>query len=353
MKPVNEPLGSMSRTVISLLIMSLFILVGVQDAFAQNTIRVPEDYATIQLAVNNATAGDTIRVGPGNWCGARITKTLNLIGEGNATIVGCAAGVPGPVGVLIRRGFHLNKEASGTAIRNFTFEGRGFSETNLSPLAIHISSNFFTDNVTIEQCRLLGGLGGIVANGNNWTISHNVIDGFTMLPSDSLLQPGLGGWGIVSESFGLPVYTGHVYAFNKITATVPNGDFAFASWINEVNVPFAGIIISGHDGTLLLNNKISITSNPGGDAGSGIIATDATVDGPSFTSLNLVIKNNDGRGSAYSLIIPKDQLFGTGNTVGAFIRGNLGVNRINDDTSNVRNRSIHTLRECDGGGTCP
>lgn len=353
MKPVNKPLGSISRTVISLLIMSLFILLGAQDSFAQNTIRVPQDYATIQLAVNNATAGDTIRVGPGDWCGARITKTLNLVGEGNATIVGCPPGVPGPVGAVFRRGFRIEATASGTTIRHFTFEGRGFSETNLSPLALLISSAFGTDNVTIEENRLLGGLGGISANGNNWTISHNEIEGFTMLPSDSLLFPGLGGWGIVSESLGFPVYTGHLYAFNKITATVPNGNFAFASWISEVDVPFAGIVIAGHDGTVLLNNKISISSNPGGDAGSGIIATDATVDGPSFTSLNLVIKNNDGRGSAYSLIIPKDQSLGTGNTVGATIRGNLGVNRINSDTSNVRNRSIHTLRECDSGGTCP
>jgi hypothetical protein len=334
----------------------VLLLLGLtQDAFAQNTIRVPEDFPTIQLAVNNAVAGDSIRVGPGDWCGARITKTLNLTGEG-ATIIGCPPGNPGPVGNLARIGFVVNFIASGTTIGHFVFDGRGYSGINTVPLGEGVSSQFGTANVVIEHNRFLGGVFGVIANGNGWNVSHNVFDGFSMLGDDSFF-PGLGGVAIVSENFGpdsgFPPFTGNVYMFNQITATVPEGDFAFASWINEVNVPFAGILIAGHDGTVLSNNKVSITSNSAGDAGAGIIATDATVDGPSSTTMNLVITNNDARRSAYGLIIPRDQSNGTGNTAGATIRGNFGVNRINGDTTNVRNRSIFTLLECDATGACP
>ena len=314
-------------------------------SFAQVTIRVPQDFPTIQLAVNNANAGDTIRVGPGSWCGARITKTLNLVGEG-ATIVGCPAGNPGPVGKLLRRGFFVNVAASGTSIRSFIFDGSGISDANLSPLALGVDAGFGTTNVIVDSNRFLGGLGGIQAYGSGWFITHNVFDGFTVLSN------GTGGFAILSEDFQTGRFTGNSYLHNVITATVPPGSFSFISLTNEVDVPFGGIVIAGHDGTIISNNRIDITANAGGDAGVGIIATDATPDGQSSTTANLVITSNDGRGSQYGLIITKDQTLGTGNSVGATLRGNFGVNLIDGLTSNVSNRSIGNLLSCDSSGVC-
>jgi hypothetical protein len=201
--------------------------------------------------------------------------------------------------------------------------------------------------VAVDSNRFLGGLGGIQAEQcSGWLVTHNVFDGFTML------SDGTGGFAILSEDFQTGPLTGNAYMYNQITATVPPGSFSFASIINEVDVPFAGIAIAGHNGTIIANNKISITSNASGDAGVGILATDATVDGQSSTTTNLVITNNDGRGSQYGLIVTKDQNGGTSNTVGATIRGNFGVNLINSSTSNVKNRSIRTLLECDSSGVC-
>src|SRR6516162_2803500 len=93
----------------------LILLAMAKAASAQATLRVPQDFPTIQLAVNSANSGDTVQVGPGRWCGARITKPLNLVGEG-ATIMGCPAGTPGPVGNVYRTGFFLNIAASGSSI---------------------------------------------------------------------------------------------------------------------------------------------------------------------------------------------------------------------------------------------
>lgn len=344
MKQENS-LISESKHVFSALALALAVFGVTPVSFAQATHRVPEDFPTIQLAVNNANAGDTIRVGPGRWCGARVTKVMNLVGEG-ATIMGCPSGIPGPVGNLARRGFFVNIVASGTSIRSFTFDGAGFSETNRNPLALGIDADFGTNNVVVDNNLFLGGLGGIQAFGSGWLITHNVFDGFTILSN------GSGGFGILSEDFQTGPFTGSAYLYNEIKAAVPPGSFSFASFTNEVDVPFVGIAIAGHDGTIITNNKIAITSNASGDAGVGIIATDASPDGISSTTINLVITNNDGRGSQYGLITTKDQSGGTGNTVGATIRGNLGVNLINGSTSNVSNRSRRTLLNCDSSGVC-
>ncbi len=342
----NSPVSKLNL-VFSALALTLAVFGVTPVSFAQATIRVPQDFPSIQLAVNNANAGDTIRVGPGRWCGARITKALNLVGEG-ATIMGCPPGNPGPVGNLTRRGFVVNAVASGTSIRGFIFDGKGFSDTNRDPLGLGIQSQFFTNNVVVDSNRFLGGLGGIQgAFGSGWLVTHNVFDGFTILSN------GAGGFAILSEEFQTGRFTGNAYMYNEIKAVVPPGSFSFVSFTNEADVPFAGIVIAGHDGTIISNNKIAITANAGGDAGVGIIATDATPDGLSSTTINLVITDNDGRGSQYGLIITKDQALGTGNAVGATLRGNFGVNLINGSTSNVGNRSIRTLLFCDSSGVCP
>jgi hypothetical protein len=316
-------------------------------------VRVPEDFPTIQLAVNSAHPGDTIRVGPGRWCGALISKPLTLVGEG-ATIMGCPPGPAGtgPVGSLFKRGFSITKNASGnslpgsgTSIRGFVFDGVGFSETNRSPLAYGIFSAGANDLV-VDSNTFLGGGCGVVVTGvtgaNGAQVTHNVFNGFTVL-----LNSGFGGVAIEVDGTHS---TGNVIQFNTITSAVPPGDYSPVSWINEVDVPMAGIVVDGQDGAVISNNKSSITSNAHGDGGVGLLATDPF----GWTTINLGITNNDGRGSQYGVIVTNDQGGGTGNSVGLTLRGNFGVNLINSSTSNVRNRSIGTSLQCDPTtGVCP
>jgi hypothetical protein len=308
------------------------------------TVRVPQDFPTIQAAVNNANPRDTIQVGPGRWCGARITKTLDLIGQAGATIMGCPPGDPGPVGSVRKRGFYIEAAAAGTSIRNFVFDGNGASLGG-NPLFYGIEAFPGADNLVIESNTFQGtALGISLADGNNYQVTHNVFDGFTVV------SDGEGGVAILM--FGdTGQFKSSSILYNQITSTVPAGDFSFASWTNEVDVPLAGIVVMGQDGTIISNNKISITANAHGDGGAGIIATDNFT---GFTTTNLTITNNDGRGSAYDLIITKDLSGGTGNSVGAQIRGNFGVNLINGATANVTNRSRKTVLVCDPvTGGCP
>jgi hypothetical protein len=314
---------------------------GKQIGVVQPAIRrVPQDFATIQLAIDNANPGDTIQVGTGRWCGAWITKTLNLVGEG-ATIMGCPPGSSGPVGDLFKLGFAIDGRASGTSIRHFLFDGNGISDTNRDPLAVGVQTLSCTDNLVIDSNTFQGGLIDIVISGDGNRITQNAFDGFTML------SDGAGGAAILE--LGVPD-TGNSILNNQITSKVPPGDFSFISWINGVDVPFAGILVSGEDRTLIANNKISIAANSHGDAGVGVLATDVLT---GLTTTDLTITNNDGRGSEYGLIITNDQFGGTGNTVGAVIRGNFGINLINGSTANVTNRSIRALLLCDATGLCP
>jgi hypothetical protein len=168
-------------------------------------------------------------------------------------------------------------------------------------------------------------------------LTHNVFDGFT------IVSDGEGGAAILMEG-DTDRFKGNSILYNQITSTVPAGDLSGFSWTNEADVPLAGIFVSGQDGTIISNNKVSITANSHGDGGVGIIATDSV---SGLTTTNLTITNNDGRRSAYTLIITKDQNGGTGNSVGAQIRGNFGVNLIDGVTSNVTNRSRKTVLVCD------
>jgi len=52
------------------------------------TITVPDDYATIQAAINNASAGDTIHVKNGTYTeNVVVNKSLNLVGDGWSTTI--------------------------------------------------------------------------------------------------------------------------------------------------------------------------------------------------------------------------------------------------------------------------
>src|SRR5690242_9595375 len=111
------------------LILVVFSLCGAASAA---TRRVPQDYATIQAAVDAAKPGDHVRVAAGSWCGATVNKPLRLQGS-HAVIVGCAA--PTLDGGPLRVGFFLASGASGSEIRDFTFDGAGVSNQNTTPLA--------------------------------------------------------------------------------------------------------------------------------------------------------------------------------------------------------------------------
>ena len=133
-----------------------------------------------EMAADAAFPGDTINVGPGEWCGATITTKVDLFGQGKPTIIGCASS-PKLAGVL-RIGFFLPAAAaSGTTIRHFVFDGEGASNANLDPLSFAVFARHAND-VVIEQNTVLGTIQAITNTaGSGWTVNHNKIEGFSVL----------------------------------------------------------------------------------------------------------------------------------------------------------------------------
>lgn len=71
---------------------SFFVLVILAPGVLAKTINVPEDFGTIQSAVDAASAGDTVKVAPGTYAeNIIVKKSINLRGAGASTTLVLAA----------------------------------------------------------------------------------------------------------------------------------------------------------------------------------------------------------------------------------------------------------------------
>jgi hypothetical protein len=304
-------------------------------AASAKTWRVPRDYPTIQGAIDAASAGDEIEVGKGRHCGATLTKPLTLTASpgkhdrGDVTIMGCA-GSPVVAGVL-RVGFFLPGTpgagpASGSKIRGFTFDGRGVSSSNLSPLAFGIFARF-SDHIVVEDNEFRGTVQAITNTaGDHWTISDNDVEDLTLF--DCTVSAGLCGGGIgiaiqaASAAIGAPGGAANPLNRPEATAVVDNevkGRAPSGFSVFGMN----GILVFAADGTYVVDNETKITPGINGSdpLGIGILVTNSCCGDPTellpgarYTAL---IKNQDR--SQFGVVVE-----GTGgvNTQGLVLFGN-------------------------------
>ena len=107
--------GSRNFVIIICCLLIISLLYQIKPACSR-TILVPDEFGTIQEAVNNATAGDTIQVGPGIYYEhVVVTKSLTIIGENPQTTV-----VDGTA-----NGTVFDIEASNVIISGFTIRNAG------------------------------------------------------------------------------------------------------------------------------------------------------------------------------------------------------------------------------------
>lgn len=113
----NTPFFRPSKVVLIICLLLLIIpsLYQIKPAYSL-TVLVPTEYPTIQDAVNNATAGDTIQVAPGVYYEhVVVTKSLTIIGENLQTTI-----VDGTA-----NGTVFDLEASNVYITGFTIRNAG------------------------------------------------------------------------------------------------------------------------------------------------------------------------------------------------------------------------------------
>ncbi|HEX6677524.1 MAG TPA: right-handed parallel beta-helix repeat-containing protein [Actinomycetes bacterium] len=272
-------------------------LPGARQAAAATTLRVPQDFPTIQAAIDAAVAGDTVSVSPGTYV-ERIDYQQKAItvestdGPATTIIDGNQAG--GVVRIVANAG--ETPVLRGFTIRNgtdpFFGDGAGISTTGGPAL--------------IEGNRVTGNAGcagsGIAAEFSSATIRGNVVSG----NHPSGCSGGTGGGGILIGGDGTVKVLGNTITGNA-TAADGGGISLFAAGTPtisgnvisgntaEVGRNGGGISLLNASDALITNNFIS--GNTGAEGGGIYWLVPSGQPGPNVVD-NTIADNSAGRGSA-------------------------------------------------------
>ena len=140
----------------------------VVDGSAENQMNDP----TIQTAINNAKAGDTIEITGKNYehCHFVVDKKLNIISNVGTTMSTCPSNIKGSNGVGI---FYFSPEASGSVLSGFTFVNDAAKNGEVDPYAVYIegAKDIQITNNIIDQ--VTNGPGIYIKDALNITINNN------------------------------------------------------------------------------------------------------------------------------------------------------------------------------------
>jgi len=135
-------------------------------AVVGNVITVPDDYSTIQLAINGAYAGDRIYVRPGTYReNIIVNKTVALIGEVAENTFIDGGGIGNVVSV----------SANSVEIRKFTIQNGGKQPWTNYGACVQIQAAFSNSNCLIRDNVLRNSTLGVEINCYNATVANNVI----------------------------------------------------------------------------------------------------------------------------------------------------------------------------------
>lgn len=275
-----------------------------------NVWHVPGDFATIQDAINdpNVMDGDTIWVGPGNFAGAEVTKSVTIKGEDHAVI---DSGPMHPAG--LSQGFRLLADSDGATFSHLTFD-----EVDLA-----IMNSAAVDDVTVTHCRFNNAIQAVSNwRGSGWEISHNTI-------TDLRTRSG-GGIGILVADYSGGAVKDNVVSHNKISGTLfvdPNdcGGYNGSGIVLYADFRWGGAGAEEISGNRVVKNKVSLVSNnPGLVDVAAFELTDTRND--ETKCCNVIHHNaigfNDFRGTALQIDLTPEELEDCNS-----ISRNLGDNR--------------------------
>ena len=165
---------SRSFTVLFVVLLS-FSTLGIPSVKAQTrTITVPDDYSTIQEAINNANYANTVFVKSGVYVeNPIINKTINLIGENkDTTIIDVTAGIKIKKDYVALTGFTIYDGHDGISIaaNNCNISNNKIRETTHG-IVVFGNRNDITNNV-FEAIGLSSAIQLNFANMNNITNNH-------------------------------------------------------------------------------------------------------------------------------------------------------------------------------------
>ena len=168
------------------------------------TIIVPDDYPTIQEAINNANEGDTIYVKVGTYYeNVVVNKSLSLVGENRSTTIIDANGTLGTAVIItandvtlsqftIRNAGALGQPAPGIVIRNCndtSITNNVISNNREGIVDIGASRHYIADNVIINN-KFGIGIGGLNNILSNNSIINNDLGGVFLSDAETTIING-------------------------------------------------------------------------------------------------------------------------------------------------------------------
>lgn len=243
-------------------------------------LNVPGQFATIQEAVDASSPGDRILVGAGEYVGPTIDTRVQIIGEGDATVI--VHGPNNPIGTFLyfQNGFQIVAGGDGTILRDMRVDldpGRVDPGTR----TLHQVGIFAVgaNSVSVRGLTFVGVNGGVdFRGGNKWSVTNNTIEG--MVPHKFRRAIGIRA----SET------SGSFIGFNTITHDGSGDD--------NTDLEFRGIelicsnCVDPVENNKIIQNDIDINA-PGALELSAIRLFDGSADsgGPVKVINNKIIKN--------------------------------------------------------------
>jgi hypothetical protein len=235
-------------------------IICLTELSAAKVLNVPRDYPDIKAAHDAASPGDTIRVGPGQYCGVELKKRLTLTGSGPSTVIkGCASSPTlggGRVGFFLNGnrdgadGLSFPCAASGSTIEKFLF--RGTTTAALDQDLVHGIFSRFCHHIQIRNIVITGTRQGITGTAaHHWDVRENRITGF-----NNVAAPGIG----MQFSFN-PFVTGGPTDSNNRPQHLNIHDNYVASHSGDRTFDLVGIDVRSGDHIQIIDNCVKITSD--------------------------------------------------------------------------------------------
>lgn len=140
------------------------------DGSATNQMVEP----TIQTAIDNASAGDTIEITGTNYehCHFIVDKQLTIVSNVGTVMSTCPSNIKGSDGIGI---FYFTENATGSILSGFTLSNDATKRGSVDPYAIYING---AQNIEITNCKVTevtNGPGIYVVNSSNIKINESTV----------------------------------------------------------------------------------------------------------------------------------------------------------------------------------
>jgi hypothetical protein len=272
-------------------------LLCVPSSYAQVTINVPADQATIQAGINAASSGDTVLVAPGTYAeninfGGR---AIIVTSSGGSAVTIIDGGANGPV-VTFNTGETTKSQLSGFTIQNGLQNGLAGGGISISSASPTITGNVITGNHAAVGI-------GIYVNGGSPIITANTITGNNQTGAG---DGGQGGGGILvsgsSSTPGNPQITGNTITNNSVSSGGNGGGISITYYSSPLiqgnliqgNSAYnggGGVSVQSYNSPILVENVIVGNSSLGGGSGGGFYVSPSSSSQTQFFTNNTIAGN--------------------------------------------------------------